>query len=193
MTWILATLLNNKHALKRAQEETDLHVGRDRRVEASGIKNLVYLQAIAKETLRLYPPWATIVTLRGKRRLLYSRLLCTKRDPCVCQCVELHRDPSIWSQPEKFSPESFITGNGELDEGHHFEYFPFGLGRRACPRSTLATRVNLMTLANLIQGFDLDVPKNEPVDMGEGFGLTSSKLTTLQILLTPQAPYELYH
>jgi cytochrome P450 len=55
MTWTLALLLNNKNALKLAQEEIDHHIGRDRRVESSDIKNLVYLQAIVKETLRLYP------------------------------------------------------------------------------------------------------------------------------------------
>ncbi|MED6155591.1 hypothetical protein PIB30_006456 [Stylosanthes scabra] len=31
MTWILVMLLSNKYALKRAQEEIDLHVGRNRK------------------------------------------------------------------------------------------------------------------------------------------------------------------
>ena len=56
LTWTLALLLNNKHILKKAQDELDLHVGRERQVEESDMKNLVYLQAIVKESLRLYPP-----------------------------------------------------------------------------------------------------------------------------------------
>lgn len=55
LTWAVSLLLNNPWALKKAQEEIDLHVGKDRRVEESDIKNLVYIQAIIKETLRLYP------------------------------------------------------------------------------------------------------------------------------------------
>ncbi|XVF15662.1 hypothetical protein REPUB_Repub09cG0173800 [Reevesia pubescens] len=56
LIWALALLLNNRQALKRAQEELAIHVGKDRHVDESDIKNLVSLQAIVKETFRLYPP-----------------------------------------------------------------------------------------------------------------------------------------
>ncbi|KAK6254104.1 hypothetical protein QUC31_015824 [Theobroma cacao] len=54
LTWALSLLLNNRHVLKRAQDELDIHVGKHRKVEESDINNLVYLQAIVKETLRLH-------------------------------------------------------------------------------------------------------------------------------------------
>ncbi|KAK6131158.1 hypothetical protein DH2020_035098 [Rehmannia glutinosa] len=56
LTWALCLLLNNPHTLKRAQHELDVHVGRERQVKASDIENLVYIQSIIKETLRLYAP-----------------------------------------------------------------------------------------------------------------------------------------
>ncbi|KAI3930623.1 hypothetical protein MKX01_037069, partial [Papaver californicum] len=52
--WALALLVNHQDALKKAHDELDLHVGRDRQVSESDIKNLQYIQAIMKETLRLY-------------------------------------------------------------------------------------------------------------------------------------------
>ncbi|KAJ7944375.1 Cytochrome P450, partial [Quillaja saponaria] len=55
LTWALSLLLNNHKVIKKVQDELDIHVGRDRPVEESDIRNLVYLQAIVKETLRLYP------------------------------------------------------------------------------------------------------------------------------------------
>ncbi|MGJ2918444.1 cytochrome P450, partial [Salmonella enterica subsp. enterica serovar Paratyphi A] len=56
LIWALSLLLNNKQVLKAAQDELDVQVGRDKLVQESDIKNLKYLQAIVKETLRLYPP-----------------------------------------------------------------------------------------------------------------------------------------
>lgn len=55
LTWAIALLLNNHHKLKRAQDELDAEIGRERVVSESDMSKLVYIQAIVKETLRLYP------------------------------------------------------------------------------------------------------------------------------------------
>ncbi|MBA0653557.1 hypothetical protein Goklo_020719, partial [Gossypium klotzschianum] len=64
LTWALSLLLNNPHVLKRAQDELDMHVGKHRLLEESDVRNMVYLQAIVKETLRLYPP-EPVISLRA--------------------------------------------------------------------------------------------------------------------------------
>lgn len=46
LTWTLALLLNNQHVLRKAQEELNFHVGKERCVDESDVKNLLYLQAI---------------------------------------------------------------------------------------------------------------------------------------------------
>ncbi|KAI3842562.1 hypothetical protein MKX03_034428 [Papaver bracteatum] len=56
LLWALCLLVNHPHVLEKAEVELNLHVGRERQVEESDIKNLEYLQAIVKETMRLYPP-----------------------------------------------------------------------------------------------------------------------------------------
>jgi cytochrome P450 len=56
LTWALCLLLNNPLVLEKAKEELDNEVGKERFVNESDISKLVYLQAIVKETLRLYPP-----------------------------------------------------------------------------------------------------------------------------------------
>jgi len=56
LTWALALLLNNPLAIKRAQAELDVHVGRHRMVKESDLIKLAYVQAIVKKTLRFHPP-----------------------------------------------------------------------------------------------------------------------------------------
>ena len=62
MTWALSLLLNNLKTLTKAQEELDIHIGRERQVKESDMKNLVYLQAILKETMCLYPAAPLLVS-----------------------------------------------------------------------------------------------------------------------------------
>lgn len=52
LTWAVTLLLKHKEMLQRAQQELDIHIGKERWAEESDIKNLIYIQAIIKETLR---------------------------------------------------------------------------------------------------------------------------------------------
>ncbi|KAI4368647.1 hypothetical protein MLD38_017183 [Melastoma candidum] len=53
--WSLAEMLNKPSILKRAQDEMDRVIGRERRLEESDLKNLHYLRAICKESFRKHP------------------------------------------------------------------------------------------------------------------------------------------
>ncbi|RVW23884.1 Cytochrome P450 82A3 [Vitis vinifera] len=82
---------------------------------------------------------------------------------------KLHRDPSVWSDPEDFQLERFLTSHANLDVlGQHFELIPFG------------------------SGSDLSTPLNAPVDMREGLSITLAKLTPLEVMLTPRLPSQFY-
>ncbi|KAF5468366.1 hypothetical protein F2P56_012523 [Juglans regia] len=194
MTWALCLLLNNREALKKAQLELDLQVGRDRLVMESDVKNLVYLQAVIKETMRLYPAGPLSVphesledcTLAGYHIPAGTRLL--------VNLSKIHRDPQVWSDPTEFRPERFLTTHKDVDfKGQHFEFIPFGSGRRVCPGISFALQVMQLTLANFLHAFEITtVPADEPVDMTEKVGLTSLKTTPLEVHLTPRLPSSAY-
>jgi len=193
LIWALSLLLNNRETLKKAQQELDIQVGRERQVKESDVKNLEYLQAILKETMRLYPAAPLLVphesledcTLAGYNIPSGTRLL--------VNVPKLHQDPSVWVDPTEFRPERFLTTHKDVDvKGQHFELIPFGSGRRMCPGISFALQVTQLTLATLLHAFEIATPSDEPVDMTEKVGLTNLKATSLEVNLTPRLAAQAY-
>ena len=105
----------------------------------------------------------------------------------------LHRDPSVWSDPECFKHERFLTTHADVDVlGQHFELIPFGSGRRSCPGIAMALQLLPLVVARLLKGFHLSTPLDAPVDMREGLSVTLAKLTPLEVMLTPRLPSQIY-
>ncbi|XP_031407329.1 xanthotoxin 5-hydroxylase CYP82C4-like isoform X2 [Punica granatum] len=195
LTWILSLLLNHKHVLDKAHEELDLKIGRDRWVRDSDIESLPYLQAIVKETLRLYPPAPHLIPHEGDEDCIVNGYLVPKGSRLFVNVWKLHRDPRVWSDPDDFLPERFLANGDAADmdvSGQHFEFIPFGSGRRACPGAALAIQVTHLALARLLQGFDIATLGDSPVDMTEGRGASLSKVNPVEVLLMPRLPTELF-
>ncbi|XP_071904346.1 strychnine-10-hydroxylase-like isoform X2 [Coffea arabica] len=194
LIWTLSLIMNNPQVLKKAQEELDLQVGKARRVSESDISNLVYLQAIIKEALRLYPP----EPLGGARELREDCIVggyhIPKGTRVILNIRKIQRDPNVWhDDPLEFRPERFLTTHKPIDaKGYHFELIPFGGGRRICPGINFGLQILHLVLPNLLHAFELSTPSNEPVDMTESAGLSNMKATPLQLLVAPRLPHHLY-
>ncbi|KAB1220481.1 Cytochrome P450 82A3 [Morella rubra] len=193
LTWAVSLLLNNQHVLKKAQDELDAQVGKERIVKESDISSLVYLQAIVKEILRLYPP----APLSAPREFTEDCIVGGYRVPrgtrLITNIWKIQTDPRIWSDPLEFKPERFLTTHKHMDVlDKHYELIPFGSGRRACPGALFALRMLHLVLASFLQMFEISTPSKAQVDMTESFGLTNVKATPLEVLLRPRLPFTPY-
>ncbi|XP_031281526.1 xanthotoxin 5-hydroxylase CYP82C4-like [Pistacia vera] len=192
LAWAISLLLNNRQMLKKAQEELDQKVGMERLVNESDIENLVYLQAVIRETLRLYPAGP----LLGPRESMEDCTLDGYHVPAGTRLVvnvwKIHRDPKVWPNPSAFQPERFLTTHADVDVRGQSGLVPFGYGRRSCPGVTFALQILHLTLARLLHAFKLVTPLDQLVDMTESPGLTIPKATPLEVLLTPRLPAKLY-
>nr|GMD80212.1 cytochrome P450 CYP82D47-like [Ipomoea batatas] len=194
LTWALSLILNNYGVLEKIRAELDISVGRERHVNQCDLNNLTYLQAVVKETLRLYPPSPLLLPHESIDDCMVSGYYIQKGTRILVNVSKIHRDPDFWSNPNVFRPERFLSEHKEIDvRGNHFELIPFGSGRRMCPGISLGLQVVELTLASLIHGFDLKRISDEPIDMTEGIGLTNMKATPLYALFTPRLPAHLYN
>lgn len=175
--WALAELINNPTILRKARDEIDMVVGKDRLVEESDIPNLPYLQAIVKETLRIHPtgPMIPRESTEDCKIMGYDIPAGTR---LFVNVWALGRDPNYWKEPLVFRPERFImtstTEKGTATDfrGQHFHFLPFGTGRRMCVGASLALQIIQPMLATMIQCFDFEVGGDGTVDMEEAPGLT---------------------
>ncbi|CAI0386888.1 unnamed protein product, partial [Linum tenue] len=173
--WAMAELINHPEILNRARKEIDSVVGKSRLVQESDIPNLPYLQAIVKETMRLHPA-APLIMRESSRDCEIQGYKIPARTRLFVNVWAIGRDPNHWDEPLEFEPERFMDGKMDA-RGQHFEFLPFGSGRRVCPGTTLALHMVHANLAAMIQCFEWKVHGSTKsdgniVDMEEGVGLT---------------------
>eukprot|EP01018_Ginkgo_biloba_P001243 Gb_17757 [translate_table: standard] len=193
--WALAALLENPHTLKRAQEELDIQIGNDRVVEESDLPHLKYLQAIVRETFRLYPAAPLLVPHESTEPCTVGGYNVPAGTRLLVNAWAIHRDPAVWERPTEFDPERFLKAHREKDvRGQDFDLIPFGSGRRACPGISLALCVVQLTLARLLHSFEWFAPLGvgSTIDMTEGVGLTMPKAIPLEAHIKPRLPLNLY-
>uniref|UniRef100_A0A2P2NFT1 Putative cytochrome P450 family protein n=1 Tax=Rhizophora mucronata TaxID=61149 RepID=A0A2P2NFT1_RHIMU len=193
ITWVLALLLNHPLVLRKAQEELDFHVGKERLAKESDIDKLAYLQAVVKEALRLYPAGP----LSGPRQFAEGCTVGGYYIPAGTRLLvnihKIQRDPRVWLNPMEFDPERFLGPHKDVDVmGQHFVLMPFGGGRRACPGIAFGIQMIHLLLASILQAFEFSTPSSAQVDMTGSVGLTNSKVTPLEALVKPRLPPHLY-
>ncbi|XP_068641092.1 xanthotoxin 5-hydroxylase CYP82C4-like [Aristolochia californica] len=197
LEWLMAELLNKPDILQKAQEEIDSKVGNERKVEEKDIEELPYLKAIVKETLRLHPAGPLLMPHESTEDCVVSGFHVPAGTQLIVNAWKIHRDPNYWLHPLRFEPERFLGPDGSAADvdmkGQHFEFIPFGSGRRSCPGAALGLSVLHLASARLLHAFEWKVPASSSLmDMSEGAGLTSPKAVPLEALLLPRSPAKLY-
>ncbi|KAK9170008.1 hypothetical protein Syun_002148 [Stephania yunnanensis] len=125
-------------------------------VEESDIPNLKYLQALLKETLRMYPVGPLLVPHEAMEDCDVGGYFVPRGTGLFINAWTIQRDPNVWAEPDRFQPERFLTTNVDMDvKGQSYELLPFGSGRRSCPGIGLALQVMHLTLARILQAFEL--------------------------------------
>ncbi|XP_026415744.1 cytochrome P450 93A3-like [Papaver somniferum] len=187
--WALGELINHPNMLQKAREEIDSVVGRNvRLVDESDLPNLPYLQTIFKEALRLHPP-APMLARESTQDCVIGGYSIPAKTRLFVNVWSINRNPKYWSDPLEFRPERFMIPegvDGKCDQyqtsrvnkdvrGQHFEFLPFGTGRRGCPGIWLSLLVGPAVLAAMIQCLDWEVVSSDgskEIDMTDRPGLT---------------------
>ncbi|XP_040999348.1 trimethyltridecatetraene synthase-like [Juglans microcarpa x Juglans regia] len=192
--WAMSELLKQPHLMKKATEELDRVIGKDRWVEENDIPQLPYINAIMKETMRKHPVAVLLTPRLAMENCEVAGYDIRKGTTVFINTWSIGRDPSVWNAPEEFCPERFLGANIDV-KGQHFELLPFGSGRRMCPGYSLGLKMISSSLANILHGFEWkleDDMKPEDLSMEEIYGLATQRKFPLVAVVRPRLPFHLY-
>lgn len=155
LAWAFRWLLGNPGVEARLREEL---AGGDLTPER--IAKLEYLDAVAREALRLYP----VIPIVGRVLLQPARIGgwdLPAGVAVVCSIYLAHRRPEAYPEPERFNPGRFLGVKPSP-----YEFFPFGGGMRRCIGMAFALYEMKMVLATVLSRASLRLapgPAIEPV------------------------------
>lgn len=144
------------------------------------IAKLPYLDAVCKETLRIYP----VAMLTFPRVVLEStELLGYKLETgqVLMGCIYLiHQREDLYPEPNQFKPERFLSR-----EFSAYEFFPFGGGKRRCIGEALALLELKLVLATIVGEYDLKLERISP-EIPARRGLTLAPKTGIKMIFNGQ-------
>ncbi|KAJ3575310.1 hypothetical protein NP233_g1181 [Leucocoprinus birnbaumii] len=109
-----------------------------------------YIVAVCKETIR----WTTVPHAPIQDDW-YDGYLIPKGSQVVHNSWAIFHDPSVYPSPEKFSPDRFLTAEGQLDPTVPDPMAGFGSGRRLCPGRFIALDEMFLFTAYLVSLFSI--------------------------------------
>lgn len=149
-------------------------VQRDLRAEVDGVTDpealghLPYLDAVCRESLRLYPIIPIVARSLRQPTEIMGRML--PAGISVAPSIYLvHRRPDLYPEPDKFKPERFLH-----DKGTPYTWLPFGGGVRRCLGQAFAMYEMKLVLATLFQRFDLEADGPAPTPTRRSVALAPS-------------------
>jgi len=175
LEWAMSNLLNYPEILEKIRIEIDREIGEERLIEEADVTKLPYLHNVISETLRLHPPLPVLLPHLSSEDCSVGGYDVPRNTMLMVNAWAIHRDPKLWADPTSFKPERFQ--NGPVDA---HKLIPFGMGRRACPGTSMAQRTMGLTLGLLIQCFEWKRVGEEEIDLTEGRGTIVAKAIPLE-------------
>jgi cytochrome P450 len=181
--WAMAELMKNQDSMHKLRDELERGIGTDI-VNESHLPHLPYLEACAKETLRLYPPGPLMLPRRALQTCQVMGYTIPKDSQISVNMWAIGRDPTVWNDPLSFKPERFLDSCLDF-KGNNFDYTPFGAGRKICPGQPLAMKQVPLILGSLVHSFDWFLPSSvnpTELDMNDHYAVTLKKKQLLKLI-----------
>ena len=181
LSWTLHLLSLDPARQKKLTDEVrsvlrnNLHNSERDFVSKSLIAQMPYLDAVIKESMRLYPvaPFVvrkltTNITIPRENSKASAKDTIIPSSTFACIWIyALHRNPKLWHSPEDFKPERWIDPQLRAKDPGQEEpgaYIPFAMGPRNCLGRPLAQIILRVLLARILYRYTVVEPRLEALE-----------------------------
>lgn len=166
LTWALFLIAQNPDWAQRMRDEVHRVAG-DGPIEPDHLKDLVIVEQVLNEALRLYPTAPVIV-----RDILEDTELGGVMLPAgtigLIPIYTIHRHRRFWRDPDKFDPSRFAPEAETKPSRYNF--LPFGAGPRICIGAAFAMIEAKIMLATFVRAAEFELlPGYSPKPTGQMF------------------------
>ncbi|MGY3677181.1 cytochrome P450 [Streptomyces sp. TE33382] len=124
----------------------------DRVPDVEDLHRLTYTTKVVQEAMRLYPPVWVLPRVAQRADEVGGFRVSAKADVLICPYI-MHRNPSLWEEPERFDPERFDPQR--VASRPRYAYIPFGAGPRFCVGSNLGMMEAVFVTALVTRDLEL--------------------------------------
>ena len=124
------------------------------------VARLPYLTAFCQESLRINPVFPITLprTVTSPVELMGYEI---EPGTMIHGCIyTLHQREDIYPQPRQFKPERFLNR-----QFAHYEFIPFGGGKRRCIGAALATFEIKLAIATILKQYEITLADQKPVKL----------------------------
>ncbi len=152
LSFAMGELALNPTVFQKARKIVDLVMEKDLNVES--LKELIYVEAIFRETMRLHPTAAQLSVVAARNTTI-KNIEVPKDTLISLNLMTAGRNSDMYSQPLEFQPERWLN---DLENGRsNLVLFGFSLGAHYCLGAPLAILEATVILSLLIYNFDWDL------------------------------------
>ena len=186
VVWCLQALVVNPKIQEKMREEIDSVVGKDRRVMMQDKPMLPYCEAVIAETDRFGSilPLGLLHAVGDDTEL--GPYFLPKGTHVMMNTFDVHFDPKLFPEPEKFKPERFLSADGKKfirDDN----IIGFGYGKRSCPGEPMARTEIFLYVTTFVQKYIMTAPPGVTLGLEAQIdGISRIPTTALQCLFQPR-------
>ncbi|AFZ11054.1 Unspecific monooxygenase [Crinalium epipsammum PCC 9333] len=154
LSFAVGELILNQKVFQQAQAVVDRAWQGTGSINAETLKELSYIRAIVKETLRLYSVASGSTFLEAQRDTIIDGQVIPRGTRVSWSMLAAGRDPDIYHQPDEFLPERWLD---KSKENSLLPMIDFGSGSHRCLGEHLSMLEATVMLALLLRYFDWEL------------------------------------